>query len=217
MTSREIAELVGSRHSDVMRAVSRLMDKLVISGCAPSAYTHAQNGQPYVEYLITKRDSFVVVAQLCPEFTAALVDRWQELEALQVKPSLPTYADTLRLYADQLEQTERANALLAIAAPKAAFVDQYVDSTGLLGFRQVAKVLGVKELAFREMLLSEGIMYFLAGKLTPYAQHIDAGRFEVKTGTSEENGHAFAQSKWTPKGVEWIAAKLAAHKLKQGN
>ncbi len=33
-----------------------------------------------------KRDSIVVVAQLSPEFTARLVDRWQELEAENVEP-----------------------------------------------------------------------------------------------------------------------------------
>ncbi|EWH02536.1 hypothetical protein [Halomonas sp. BC04] len=33
----------------------------------------------------------MIVAQLCPEFTARLVDRWQELEAQVVKPvALPT-------------------------------------------------------------------------------------------------------------------------------
>ena len=80
MTSREIAELVGSRHADVMRTIDRLIEKNVVLGCTPSAYTHEQNGQPYAQYLVSKRDSFVVVAQLCPEFTAALVDRWQELE-----------------------------------------------------------------------------------------------------------------------------------------
>ena len=75
MSSREIAELVGSRHSDVMRTIDCLIEKNVVLGCTPSAYTHEQNGQPYAQYLVSKRDSFVVVAQLCPEFTAALVDQ----------------------------------------------------------------------------------------------------------------------------------------------
>lgn len=42
-------------------------------------------GRPAVEYVFSgeqgKRDSIIVVAQLSPEFTARLVDRWQELEA----------------------------------------------------------------------------------------------------------------------------------------
>lgn len=33
-----------------------------------------------------KRDSIIVVAQLCPEFTARTVDRWRELEEQIRKP-----------------------------------------------------------------------------------------------------------------------------------
>ncbi|MBA1779156.1 DNA-binding protein, partial [Escherichia coli] len=33
-----------------------------------------------------KRDSIIVVAHLCPEFTARLVDRWRELEEQIRKP-----------------------------------------------------------------------------------------------------------------------------------
>ncbi|EMV7280286.1 phage antirepressor KilAC domain-containing protein, partial [Escherichia coli] len=49
----------------------------------------------------------------------------------------------------------------------------------------------------------------LAGKMTPYSHHLDAGRFSVKTGEAG-NGHAFTQVKFTPKGVQWIAVLLAA-------
>ena len=80
MSSREIADLVQSRHANVVRSIERLMVSGVISGYTPMEYTHEQNNQNYYEYLINKRDSYVVVAQLSPEFTARLVDRWQELE-----------------------------------------------------------------------------------------------------------------------------------------
>lgn len=43
-------------------------------------------GQTVIVYQVCKRDSFVVVAQLSPEFTAALVDRWQELERQAAQP-----------------------------------------------------------------------------------------------------------------------------------
>ena len=76
MTSRQIAEVVNSRHADVMRAVDRLIEKSVIQGYAPTAYTHPQNGQTYYEYHINERDSYIIVAQLCPEYTAKLVDYW---------------------------------------------------------------------------------------------------------------------------------------------
>lgn len=213
MSSREIAELVGSRHSDVMRTIDRLLDKRVISGCTPSAYTQEQNGQPYRQYLVCKRDSFVVVAQLCPEFTAALVDRWQELEAQVAKPVELSRMDILQLAMESEKARLLAVEQLAIAAPKAAFVDQYVEAAGSMSFRQVAKLLNANERQFRQLLLDKGVMYYLGGVLTPYSQHQEAGRFEVKTGTSETNGHAFSQSRFTPKGVQWVAGLWAAYQI----
>lgn len=213
MSSREIAELVGSRHSDVMRTIDRLLDKRVISGCTPSAYTQEQNGQPYRQYLVCKRDSFVVVAQLCPEFTAALVDRWQELEAQVAKPVELSRMDILQLAMESEKARLLAVEQLAIAAPKAAFVDQYVEASGSMSFRQVAKLLNANERQFRQMLLDKGVLYYLGGVLTPYSQHQEAGRFEVKTGTSETNGHAFSQARFTPKGVQWVAGLWAAYQI----
>ncbi|WP_199779291.1 phage antirepressor KilAC domain-containing protein, partial [Cronobacter sakazakii] len=80
-------------------------------------------------------------------------------------------------------------------------------------FREAAKLLKVKETDFRLFLIEQGIMYRLAGKLTPYAQHLDAGRFTMKTGENQNNGHAFTQAKFTPRGIQWVAALLAGHKL----
>ena len=213
MSSREIAELVGSRHSDVMRTIDRLLDKRVISGCTPSAYTQEQNGQPYRQYLVCKRDSFVVVAQLCPEFTAALVDRWQELEAQVAKPVELSTMDILQIAMESEKARLLAVEQLAIAAPKAAFVDQYVEAAGSMSFRQVAKLLNANERQFRQLLLDKGVMYYLGGVLTPYSQHQEAGRFEVKTGTSETNGHAFSQARFTAKGVQWVAGLWAAYQI----
>ncbi|MFY3691262.1 phage antirepressor KilAC domain-containing protein [Achromobacter xylosoxidans] len=135
-------------------------------------------------------------------------------------PDFSNPAAAARAWAEQFEQREQlelenraqANAL-ALAAPKAEFVDRYVDSTGNKGFRQVAKLLKANEARFREFLEDEKIMYKLGGEWTPYQQHIDAGRFVVKTGVSESD-HAYNHAKFTPKGVEWIAAQWAIHCLR---
>lgn len=213
MSSLEIAGLVGSRHDSVKRTIGTLAESGVISYPQIVGGIKAANGVVPRHYLVCRRDSFVIVAQLCPEFTAALVDRWQELEAQVAAPALPSYAEALRGLADQIEQTEHANALLAIAAPKAAFVDQYVEAAGSMSFRQVSKLICANERAFRQMLLDKNVMYYLGGVLTPYKPHQDAGRFELKTGTSEHNGHAFSQARFTAKGVQWVAGVWAAHLL----
>ncbi|ELY6004992.1 phage antirepressor KilAC domain-containing protein [Cronobacter sakazakii] len=129
-------------------------------------------------------------------------------------PQIPqTLPEALRLAADLAEQKAELENKLAIAAPKVEFVDHYVEATGAMGFREAAKLLKVKETDFRLFLIEQGIMYRLAGKLTPYAHHLDAGRFTMKTGENQNNGHAFTQAKFTPRGIQWVAALLAGHDL----
>ncbi|PKI24944.1 hypothetical protein CXB65_06240 [Pseudomonas monteilii] len=93
MSSQEIADLVGSRHDNVKRAVERIASKGVIQ-LPPMEEVKNHLGQAVEQYLFSgekgKRDSIVVVAQLSPEFTAELVDRWQKLEEQVAAPALPT-------------------------------------------------------------------------------------------------------------------------------
>lgn len=213
MSSREMAELTGKRHDSVKRTIVSLFDGGVIDQPQIVDGLKAANQVVTTEYLVGKRDSFVVVARLCPEFTARLVDRWQELEAQQHFAIPSTLSAALRLAADQQDVIEAQTAQLALAAPKAAFVDQYVEASGSMSFRQVAKLLNANERQFRQMLLDKAVMYYLGGVLAPYSQHQDAGRFEVKTGTSETNGHAFSQARFTAKGVQWIAGIWTEYRL----
>lgn len=131
-------------------------------------------------------------------------------------PTVPqTFADALRLAADQQDIITAQAAQLEAAAPALEFVGRYVESTGLMTFRQVAKLLQVKEPEFRRFLHAAKIMYPLNGEWTAHAQHIEAGRFEMRAGTAQSNGHAFNTAKFTAKGVEWVAGELAKWQLKQ--
>ncbi|WHS04304.1 regulatory protein [Pseudomonas phage PseuP_222] len=98
MSSREIADLVNSRHDSVKRTIERLQEKGVVSFSPSVETSHEGAGARPVEvYLVNKRDSFVVVAQLSPEFTAALVDRWQELEGQVSQPRELSRMDLIQL------------------------------------------------------------------------------------------------------------------------
>lgn len=82
MTSLEITDLVGSRHDKVKQSIERLAERGVIA--LPPMGEKVTAGRPATYYVFEgeqgKRDSIITVAQLSPEFTARLVDRWQELE-----------------------------------------------------------------------------------------------------------------------------------------
>lgn len=130
------------------------------------------------------------------------------------KPQVPqTYAAALLEAGRLAMELEQSQQQLAIAAPKAEFVDRYMSAPETFGFRHVAKKLHMKENELRDFLMDNRVMYYLSGRLTAYANHVDAGRFEQVSGVAG-NDHAYTQSKFTTKGVEWLAGEIAKSKLK---
>ncbi|MDC2861095.1 phage antirepressor KilAC domain-containing protein [Delftia sp. DT-2] len=219
MSSRQIAEETGKEHFHVMRDLRALKDQLgpMFKGSIQN-WIHPQNGQSYEEFLIDKDTCLTLLLGYDAVARMKVVKRWQELEA-QAAPAVPrTMSQALRLAAEQAEQIEQQQAALALAAPKAEYVDRYVAANGAKGFRQVAKLLGANEHAFRAWLQDEKIMYRLGGEWTAHQCHIDAGRFVVKTGVAQANEHAFNTTKFTPKGVNWVAGLWGQHqaRLAQG-
>lgn len=114
MSSREIADLVESRHDDVKRSIERLAERGVITLPPLAEVSNDGHGPKTVSvYQVGKRDSYVIVAQLSPEFTARLVDRWQELEAQaqSTAVAIPDFSDPVlaaRAWADQVEARQFA-------------------------------------------------------------------------------------------------------------
>lgn len=208
MSSREIADLVESRHDSVKRTIERLQDKGLIQ-LTPMVEVKNHLGQVVTEYQLIKRDIYVVVAQLSPEFTARLVDRWQELENQQM-PQIPqTLSEALRLAADQAEQIERQNLLIEQQRPKVEFVQRYVEVGTTKSLRETAKILRVPERAMIDCLVGDGLLFRQSGNLLPYQKYHVKGLFDVKTGTTEY-GHNYTQTRVTSKGIEYIASRYAS-------
>ncbi|QNQ63257.1 Rha family transcriptional regulator [Brucella sp. 6810] len=102
MSSLEIAEVVKSRHDDVKRSIRRLSEKGVIQ-LPPTAEVRNHLNQKVEVYEVGERDSYVVVAQLSPEFTAALVDEWQRLKNGGALPDFTNPVIAARAWAEQYE------------------------------------------------------------------------------------------------------------------
>lgn len=87
MTSLEISELSNKRHANVRRTIETLAKSGIIQLTQIEKVENDQSLSPNnasLNYVFTgakgKRDTLVVIARLSPEFTAALVDRWEALE-----------------------------------------------------------------------------------------------------------------------------------------
>ena len=210
MSSRDIADLVESRHDSVKRTIERLQDKGLIQ-LTPMVEVKNHLGQVVTEYQLIKRDTYVVVAQLSPEFTARLVDRWQELENQQNPTALlpQNYLQAL----EQLVASEKEKQALELEnkamKPKADFVDLYVDIGTTKSLRETAKILNMPEKAMIAALERDKALYRQSGNLIPYSDKQSRGLFTVKTGTAE-HGHNFTQTRVTSKGIQWIAQRYAS-------
>lgn len=204
MSSREIAELTEKNHADVLRDIRNMLEQLGLTASSFAGSYKDSTGRTLPAFDLPEDLTITLVSGYSVQMRHRIVRRWQELEA-GAAPAIPqTYAAALRLAAEQAERIEQQAAALALAAPKVEFVDRYMDATGTQTFRQVAKLLGAKEPSFRAFLAARRIMYQISGTWTPYAEHIEAGRFVVKTG-SADNGHAFSAARFTPKGVAWVS------------
>lgn len=209
MSSRELAQMTGIAHGEVKRlfksleTAERLSQPIIVND-------YEREGEVRQEYRLNKRDSLLAVARLSPSFTVEVLDRWQDREKTTHLPDFTNPAEAARAWAEQFEQRQAAERQLAVSAPKVAFFDSFIEVQDSLGFRELCKMMKVKEPEFRQFLLERNIMYRAKGTLTPQNYHLQAGYFTLHSGVGE-NQHTFSQARFTSKGVKWIASLWAGH------
>lgn len=226
ITSREIAGICGKRHDNVMVDCRKLSDFYAEkyspekSGQSIKSSTYIDSTGRVLPCMELDKDACVdLITGYSLEHRHAVNQRWKELEATQSQPfKVPqTMAEALRLAADQQDLLAQQQIQLDAAAPKVEFVWRYVQAEGAKGFREVAKLLQANEAEFRAFLSNEKIMYRLGGDWVAYQNHADAGRFVVKTGVAPNNEKAYTTTKFTPKGINWIAGEWGKYKLTLGD
>lgn len=204
ITSLDISELVQSELRAVNLSIERLAKRGVIQlppmvkvenkqSLSPNKYTSV--------YIFSgeqgKLDSITVVAQLCPEFTAALVKRWYELENQNAVQLPQTFAEALQLAADQARQLE-------LAAPKVQYFDTVVERSTLLNATQVAQKLGMSAMAMNKHLDQLNVYSRGVKRARVFQQwFIDKGLGELK-----QTELGFSQPMFTTKGEAWVIEKL---------
>ena len=95
-------------------------------------------------------------------------------------PQLPqTFAEALRLAADQAEQIEKQKAQITAAQPKVEFFDAVAGSKDAIEIGEVAKVLGIKGMGRNNLFTLLRDKKILMNNNHPYQRYIDCGYFRV--------------------------------------
>lgn len=178
MTSREIAEVTGKEHKNVLAAI-RLMEgawgKVTGLSFKLSEYTDS-TGRKLPMYQLTKTECLYIATKFNDEARAKLVIRWEELETKerQIVPALPqTYLEALKALVLSEEQKQVLALENESMKPKADYFDTLVERGSNLNLRDTAKIIGVSERFFIEYLLLNGYLYRDAKrKLKPIAKYV---------------------------------------------
>ncbi|MFZ4539532.1 Rha family transcriptional regulator [Propionivibrio sp.] len=219
MTSREIAELTGKEHKNVMADIRKMLVELHGEGGVLSfqhTHTNSQNGQTYPVFNLPKRESLILVSGYNVAMRAKIIDRWQELEA---RSTLPVELSRMQLInmameAEQerlilVEQKAVVDEKLAIAAPKAEALDRISASSGSMTMTEVAKVVGIKRKDLTARMQAEGLVYRQNGSIVAYDKHIKNGNLEYKEAkyTDDKSGLEVRKPYChvTPKGMALLA------------
>lgn len=215
MSSREIADLTGKEHKNVLADIRRMLEDLgkAAADFLAAAQVAGPNGsiRTIDIFNLPKRETLILVSGYSVAMRAKIIDRWQELEA-QAAPTPLNLADPASLRTLLLGYTEKVLELqttVAAQAPKVAFADAVGNATNTQTVSQVAKVLGIGPRKLFDFLRTNGIL--MVNNL-PFQHHIDCGRFKVievpyKDGDGADR--VKPQARVTGKGVTFIQQRLA--------
>lgn len=191
--SREIAELIGKEHKNLIRDIVGYEHIISESSkLSPqdfflkSSYKTEGNNKTYPCYLLTKKGCDMVANKLTGEkgvlFTAEYVSKFDEMEkqlANQVPKDLPT---ALRAYAQALEEKQRLQIENKIQAQQIAefkpikdYVDTILHSEDTVTTTQIAADYGLSAKKLNQILHEEKIQYKVDKQWILYASEMNKG------------------------------------------
>ena len=208
MTSLEIAEVTGKRHSDVMRDIRSIIAQGVAERNFALGSYKDKNNQERPCYELTKKGCLILASGYDALLREKIINRWEELETKERSGglSLPNFsnpAEAARAWADMYEKAHALEAKtqeqqLAIEAkdkkieedkPKVAFADAVTSSSSCCLIGELAKVLAQNGYKIGQNRLFEWLRqhHYLGYKgeyyNMPYQKYIEQGIFKLSQKT----------------------------------
>lgn len=233
MTSREIAELIGKTHSNVMRDIRAMMEALeqdseLNSVCKSTTYV-ASTGQEYPQYELDKDTWLTLLLGYDPVARMRVVKRWQELESGAAHPAAINMRDPKQLVAVAIQLIEVNQELQSTVdtqqkkieadAPKVEGFDRIAATDGSMCITDAAKTLQVQPRKLFQLQQARSWVYRrpMGSGWLAYQDRIQQGYLEhkVTSGMRSSDGYEWTdtQVRVTPSGagaVVGVAARVHA-------
>ncbi|MFS2159206.1 phage antirepressor KilAC domain-containing protein [Pseudomonas sp. Pseusp122] len=216
MSSREIAELTGKQHKDVIRDVRVMLKALQDDGADLRHHTDVKDGRGYTaEFLLSRDLTETLITGYSIPLRHRVVCRLRELEEHAAAPFIPTtLPEALRLAADQAEQNQQLRHVIQKQAPKVAAIQRLAAAEGAICITDAAKHLGIPPFKLFDWMKANRWIYRRGGSTrwiamqprirSGYLKHkVTALKPDTETGIER----AAFQTLVTPKGLACLAEK----------
>lgn len=195
LDSREVAEMVGKEHKELLRDIRRYCEQLSQSKIAPPNFftesEYANRGKMYPCYLVTKKGCEFIAHKLTgvkgTEFTAKYINRFHEMEGI-IQNHIPQGKELLALAVLEAQKTiEEKDAQIEEMKPHAILGQAITTANTSILVGDMAKILRQNGVNIGGRRLFEWLRengYLIKRKGTdwnlPTQRSVEQGLFEIK-------------------------------------
>lgn len=189
MSSKEIADMTGKEHYNVLADIRNMFEQLQIDSTEFSGQYKDSTGRTLPCFNLNKDLSICLVSGYNVQLRMAIIKRWNELEAqAQQQFAVPTTFSQALLLAAQLEE-QKEQLALQVAQQQQVIEVQQVDvdaleriasRKGSMTVRDAAKLLNMRPIDLRDWMLANKWTYSpYKSKYRPTAAHATAGHLTL--------------------------------------
>lgn len=216
MSSREIAELTGKAHKNVLADIRSMFAELEIDWAEFSAQYKDGTGRSLPCFELDRELTDTLLTGYSAKMRLAVVRRWRELEEQVQQPRLPTnFAEALQVAADQARENQHLHILIEQQAPKVAALEQLAGTRGSICITEAAKHLGMGPLKLFNWMSANRWIYRRTSfaNWSAFQPRLSAGLLEHKLvripNNESEELKTVEQVMVTRRGLALLAEKLS--------
>lgn len=227
MSSREIAELTGKQHKNILRDIRNMEPAWEkVNGLKFELVEYVdEKGEKRPEYQLNKDETLYVATKYNDETRAKLIMRWKQLEVenMELKSKLNSktytipedYAEALLRIVDHVRTEKELTNKIKEDAPKVEYYTKVMASTDTVTATTIAKDYGMTAAKFNALLHNLGVQFKQDGQWVLYHKYQNKGYTKSETIPIQRFPGVLGSAtstKWTQIGREFLY-----HFLKDNN